>query len=185
MLRSIWNDSLELMLKQRNWAIAFALVMLISNVLLGIKIFYGQERVIIVPAYIKKSFWVEGESISKEYLEEMTMFFANLVLNVTPESIDYQSDVVLKYVSPEFHNIFYQRLLEEGQRLKKESLSTSFRPQEIIADNTKGEVIITGILTQYVGDKKAGQVKESYKATYVYSNGILMLNGFEVVDEKE
>lgn len=185
MLRNVWNQNLESVQKQRNWVIAFALVMLLGNVLLTIKVFHHRERVIIVPAYLKQSFWAEGEVVSKEYLEEMTMFFANLVLNVTPESIEYQSKIVLKYVSPEFHNILYQRLLGEGERLKKESLSTSFRPQEIKADNTKGEAIISGILTQYVGDKKAGQVKESYKATYGYSNGILMLTGFEVLDDEE
>src|SRR5690606_15531655 len=104
MLRNVWNQNLESVQKQRNWVVAFALVMLLGNILLIAKVFYHRERIIIVPAYLKQSFWAEGEVVSKEYLEEMTMFFANLVLNVTPESMEYQSKVVLKYVSPEFHN---------------------------------------------------------------------------------
>jgi conjugal transfer pilus assembly protein TraE len=184
MLRSIWKENLYALFKQRNWAIAFAVGMMITNVFLGVKVFRKEEKVIVVPAYLKQSFWVEGESVSKEYLEEMTLFFANLLLNVSPESMQYQRDVALKYVSPEFHNTLYQRLIEEEEQLRKQSLSTTFRAKEVKVNLDKGEATVKGILTQYVGDKKAGQAEEIYKATYGYTSGILTLNGFEVEDEQ-
>ncbi len=183
MLRSIWKQNINSLFSQRNWALIMASGMLVTNISLGAAVLTKKERVVIVPAYLKQSFWAEGESLSKEYLEEMTFFFANLLLNVSPESMAYQRDAVLKYVSPEFHNVLYQQLIEEEKKLRKQSLSTTFRPKEVRVNQEKGEAIISGILSQYVGDKKAGQVEESYKATYKYSSGILLLNGFEVCDE--
>jgi conjugal transfer pilus assembly protein TraE len=183
MLRSIWQENLYSVLKQRNMAAMMVACLMITNVLLGIKVFMHAERVIIVPSHFKQSFWAEGEAISKEYLEEMTIFFANLLLNVSPESMRYQGDVALKYVSPEFHNVLFQRLIEEEKKLAKQSLSTTFRVKEVLADQEKNEVIIRGLLTQYVGEKKAGHRTESYKATYSYHSGILLLTGFEAWDD--
>ncbi len=63
-------------------------------------------------------------------------------------------------------------------------LSTSFRVKEVSVYQDKNEAIIKGLLTQYVGDKKAGHTTESYKATYSYKSGILLLTGFEIWDEE-
>jgi conjugal transfer pilus assembly protein TraE len=183
MLRSVWKTNLHTLFKQRNWAIAMSIGLLISNMMLVMNTYIKKERVIVVPAHFKQTFWAEGESISKEYLEEMTIFIAGLLLNVTPESLGYQKDVVLRYVSPEFYNIFQQRLIEEEEKLRKEGLCTTFRPKEVKVNEKSGEVIISGILSQYIGDKKVGQVEESYKAIYGYSSGILLLKGFEIHEE--
>ena len=51
----------------------------------------GRERVVVVPPSINKTFWVESERVSAEYLEQMAYFLLQLKLNVTPQSIDHQS----------------------------------------------------------------------------------------------
>ena len=45
----------------------------------------GRERVVVVPPAIHKTFWVEAERASPEYLEQMGYFPAQLTLNVTPK----------------------------------------------------------------------------------------------------
>ena len=48
----------------------------------------GYERVIVVPPAVHKSFWVENDRVSAEYLEQMGYFLIQLALNVTPQSVD-------------------------------------------------------------------------------------------------
>ena len=60
----------------------------------------GRERVVVVPPSINKTFWVESERVSAEYLEQMAYFLLQLTLNVTPQSIDHQSRVLLQYAAP-------------------------------------------------------------------------------------
>ncbi len=183
MLRSVWKENLYSLFKQRNAALVMAFGLLVTNMLLGVKVYTKNERVIVVPAYLKQSFWAEGENISKEYLEEMSLFFANLMLNVSAESMSYQREVVLRYVSPEFHGDLKHRLIDEEDKMRQQGLTTTFRAQEVKADVKSGEVIISGTLSQYISGNRVGQVTESYKAIFEYSSGILLLKGFEVVDE--
>jgi len=183
MLRSVWKENLHSLFKQRNAALVLALGMMVTNIMLGVKVLVSNEKIIVVPAYLKQSFWAEGEVISKEYLEEMTVFFASMMLNVSPESLKYQGDVVLKYVSPELHAPLKQRLFAEEEKMRKQNLTTSFKPKEVQVDMDKGEAVISGILTQYVSGQKVGQVSEKYRACYGYSSGILLLKEFEAIDD--
>ena len=43
---------------------------------------------------------IESERVSAEYLEQMAYFLLQLTLNVTPQSIDHQSRVLLQYAAP-------------------------------------------------------------------------------------
>ena len=60
----------------------------------------GRERVVVVPPAIHKTFWVEAERASPEYLEQMGYFLAQLTLNVTPQSVEHQSRLLLQYAAP-------------------------------------------------------------------------------------
>ena len=60
----------------------------------------GRERVVLLPPAVHKSFWVEQDRVSPEYLEQMGYFLLQLILNVTPQSIDHQSRLLLQYAAP-------------------------------------------------------------------------------------
>jgi conjugal transfer pilus assembly protein TraE len=42
----------------------------------------GRERIVLVPPAIHKTFWVESDRVSAEYLQQMAYFLMQLTLNV-------------------------------------------------------------------------------------------------------
>ena len=77
----------------------------------------GRERVVVVPPSISKTFWVESERVSAEYLEQMAYFLLQLTLNVTPQSIDHQSRVLLQYAAPASYGELRSVLATAAERL--------------------------------------------------------------------
>jgi conjugal transfer pilus assembly protein TraE len=129
MLANIQKYNLSKLLQQRNAFMFIAVGLLLSNILLAIILFNKRERVIIVPAYLKQSFWSEGELVSPHYLEEMALFFAQLMLNASADTQGYRREVILRYVAPESHAALEKRILAEQKRFSKEGLATRFVPK--------------------------------------------------------
>ena len=64
-------------------------VSLLLNVILaaGLTALDKEDRVVVLPAEITKSFWLDADSVSPEYLEQMGLFALQLALNNSPEII--------------------------------------------------------------------------------------------------
>ena len=94
----------------------------------------GRERVVVVPPSINKTFWVESERVSAEYLEQMAYFLLQLTLNVTPQSIDHQSRVLLQYAAPASYGELRSVLATAAERVKRDGASTVFSAQDLAVD---------------------------------------------------
>ena len=81
-----------------------------------------------MPPTINKSFWVESDKVSADYLEQMGYFLAQLVLNVTPQSVDYQSNLLLQYAAPASYGELKTAMAVAGERLKRDGAATVFSP---------------------------------------------------------
>ena len=106
-------------IKERNIALIMAIIMGIGNLLLIINMITNKERIVVVPAYSHQGFWVEKAQVSKEYLEQMSLFFIENLLNLTADSIAYQKDVILKHVDPEFYAQLKNDSLTKSKDTKK------------------------------------------------------------------
>src|SRR5437660_12446522 len=92
------------------------------------------ERIILVPPHIKRTLWVEGGEVSKEYLEEMGAYLSKLLLDLSPTSFSYNHETLLKYAAPEAYGTLKKQLLKDGEQYTKLQLSTHFRPAQITAN---------------------------------------------------
>lgn len=87
-------------------ATTFLVVLLSGSLLVNVVLAFltvrmsDRERVVLVPPTINKTFWVESERVSAEYLQQMAYFLMQLTLDVTPQSVDHQASVVLQYAAP-------------------------------------------------------------------------------------
>jgi type IV conjugative transfer system protein TraE len=165
--------------KERNHIALLAVLMMVSNVLLVAFLFTNKERVVLVPAQIQTEMWTERKAVSKEYLEEMTLFFTHLLLDVSPHSMPYQRDVILRNVDPSLYNFLKHKLVKEQEKYKKENLSTSFRPTKVIVNTTTLESLVEGYLTSFVGGKAVQQITDIYRISFRYEAGRLFIKSFE------
>lgn len=178
MKERFYTISLYRLLKQRNRMFIVGCLLASSNLFMGMTLFFSSERVVIVPACVSKSFWVDRSAVSAEYLEEMALFFAHQILDVSAASASYQRDIVLRYTATSYHNALKKRLTEEETRAREGQISTSFKPVQIKVDEHRLEAELTGDLLSYVGGKLASQARETYLLRFQYQQGRLLVTHF-------
>ena len=171
---------------QRNFLTGLTIVLLSVTLLLTLFLFFKQQRVIINPPEVTQSYWIEGNQVSKSYVEEMALFFTHLLLDVTESNILTQGEVLLRYVTPNAYGDFKSKLLNDHKRLKKQQLSLQFTPQTI--DFVEPLTVdVSGFLANYVGAKKISQFKETYRMAFSQKKGRLFLESFQTIysEQKE
>lgn len=138
----------------------------------------SHQRVVVVPPTIHKTFWVESDRVSSEYLEQMGYFLMQLTLNVTPQSVDHQAKVLLQYAAPAAYGELRMALLAAAERLKRDGASTVFSPQDLIVDERTLRVGVRGQLTTFISDRRVAEVSKGYAIELQYSSGRVFLKSF-------
>ena len=131
--------------------LALLLGSMLTNLILAAFAFRmsSHERVVVVPPTVHKTFWVEDERVSAEYLEQMGYFLMQLTLNVTPLSIDHQSKVLLQYAAPAAYGELRTALSSAAERLKRDGAATVFSPRDLIVDERSLRVGIPAHTRRY------------------------------------
>ena len=165
-------------------ATTFLVVLLVGSMLVNLVLavfavrLAGHERVVVVPPTINKTFWVESDRVSSEYLEQMGYFLMQLTLNVTPQSVDHQAKVLLQYAAPASFGELRTALLGAAERLKRDGASTVFSPQDLSVDERALRVGVRGQLTTFISDRRVSEVSKGYAIELQYSGGRIFLKAF-------
>jgi conjugal transfer pilus assembly protein TraE len=158
---------------------ALALAQILALVIILVQL--GSERTIVTPPTINKSFWVTKSQVSQEYLEQMGAFVAWLILDVTPESIDWKKNVLLGYVMPEQSGALKLRQDVEAERLKKLNATTFFALKQLRPNEETQSVVLMGRLhTQINGQDTTNDIK-SYLAEFAHVGGRVHLKTFKEI----
>jgi len=179
---SIQRDSQRLFL-QRNILIVIGGVLLVTNFILAACLYGHTEKTIIVPTQLNQEVSFAGMEFSESYIEEMTNFFLGLLLDLTPDNVEYKSSLVLKHVEPGSYKNLKKYFKEEAEKHSKYRLSTHFSVTSVSAISSM-EREVTGILTSRFGDTGKKDQKVSYRIGYGNKNGRLLLEKFELVKDK-
>lgn len=187
MLRKLYESRLANAFAQNSF---YKLSLLSSgtvNILLAVVLIsaINSTRVIVVPPDIEKSFWVESDNVSKDYLEQMGLYISQLELNVTPNSHGYQSKQLLKYIHPSLAGEAESKFMAAGQQLKKDNASTWFRPSMVRVDAVRKQVAITGEYAVTVAEKQVVKLIKTYLAEFEMSGNRLFLTKFDEVNDSE
>lgn len=161
-------------------------IMAIAGVclLLGVIAFnlIGQEKTIIVPTDAKQSFWVKGNMVSKEYLEEMGYFISSLLLSVSPDTAEYQKTQILKYAAPYARGDLDIKMKVDIRRMKEKGLSTFFFANDMKFLVEDKKVAVTGTLQSFIGDKRVSSRETTWLIAFDYRNGQIYVKDFYETD---
>ena len=160
--------------------LALLLGSMLTNLILAAFAFRmsSHERVVVVPPTVHKTFWVEDERVSAEYLEQMGYFLMQLTLNVTPLSIDHQAKVLLQYAAPAAYGELRTALSSAAERLKRDGAATVFSPRDLSVDERSLKVGIRGQLTTFISDRRVSEVAKGYAVEFQYTAGQIFLKSF-------
>lgn len=175
----IRQHKLSELLAQRNTVLIVAFCMALSNIILVSAYVCKRARIILVPPQIKKTFWVEEGRVSKEYLEEMTLYISQLLLDNSPASFSYKREIILRYATPESYSELKKQLLKEEKTHQELQLSTHFKPLEIVASPETLEVKLKGYFTSFVAGQKVHDSQEQLTLQFTLRGGKLMLKSLK------
>lgn len=163
------------------------LMMIVTCIVLALVVFSmnGKERTVVTPATLSKSFWVDDEQVSKEYLEQMGVFLAQLELSVTPNTYKYQTETLLKYVHPSAYGALQVELAANGEKLARDNSSTWFTPRLTQVDSSGKRLAITGDFVTFISDKQVSKLPKTYLLEFVYTNAKLYLKTFTEANEND
>lgn len=166
------------------WLVLLLAILILVQLVLAARVI-GSERVVIVPPEIKRSFWVSGNAVSPEYLEEMAFWYAGLALNVTPSSSDYQSGLFLKFADPSEYGRLQAEMGTRTEFIKKNNVSTHFAVRTITADADRLRIALHGTLVTWTSDKKAGERATVFVIGFRHMNGRLYVSEFKETSEQD
>ena len=159
---------------------ALLAVSLLANVILALLTtrLSGRERVVLVPPTINKTFWVDSDRVSAEYLQQMAYFLLQLTLDVTPQSVEHQASVVLQYAAPASFGELRAAMAATADRLKRDGASTLFSTRDLVVDEATQRVGVRGQLTTFVSDRRVSEVSKAYAIELQYAGGRVFLKAF-------
>lgn len=154
---------------------------LVTNFVLALGMVFTKhtERTIVIPPHIQRSVWFENEKVSKEYLEEMGVFIAQLLLNTTPQTVEKQHGDLLKYVAPNYYQALQKELALSAKYIKQNNFGTWFVPRRVVGYEHNNTVEIEGQFQVAQNDKVTERSQRKLLITFNYENGKVMLTGIK------
>lgn len=158
-----------------------SLFLVVSNTLLSYFVITANtsEKTIVVPPSLDKAFWVEGNKVSPDYLEQMAKYFSQLLLTYHKENIAAQHDMVLRYTDSSVYGALRANLATDAERVVRNDMSSVFYQKG--AHIKKNTVYIDGVLLGMMGKKVVSRVNKTYKIEFEYRNGSLNVISFSEV----
>ena len=173
------------LLRNRNYLSFIASGLLGSNLVMTFALCTQSERIVLVPPHLTGPMWVERNQVSSQYLEEMALFFGSILLNKTPQSASYLHELLLRYADARGIGKLKHQLQEEEERYQKSGLSTSFYPKKVVVREKNLQVDLSGEMVGYVSQKCIFQREETYRLTFSFVHGRLLITSFEPLTVKE
>ncbi|MBP6103518.1 MAG: type IV conjugative transfer system protein TraE [Gammaproteobacteria bacterium] len=171
------------LLSQRNRLLIATGMLGVLCGLLGASNFYliGKERIIIAPPIIHREFWISTDAVSDHYLEQMSQFFAGLLLNVSPSTFAVNAEHLLAHVVPERFSSLKTQLVQQQMELERRGMSTSFHINRFKIDRKKLLVELQGELKILVANTPVESSTKIYSLKFVQQQGRLWIQSFEEV----
>jgi type IV conjugative transfer system protein TraE len=194
MEKTIGIANIEAVARQRNLFLVLTLMLSITLAVLSVKLMSSDEKIVLVPG-LSQQVWVENKGVSKGYLEETTLMYLPLLLDLNPEIIQHKVGVIFKYISqsdPKYMKNIQEYFANAKEKYKKFGLSTYFSAKNLEVDIKALTVTANGTLTSRYGERGFETQAASYSLSYEWLGGHLRLKEFirlpnetELREEKE
>ena len=145
----------------------------------------SKKSTIVIPANFHREFSISEHSISDSYLEQMTQYFVSLLLNVTPETFEGNSNLLLQHVLSNDYSLFKSQLTQQKQELSKKGISTAFYISNFKVYRKPLRVKLRGELRLMVGNSSMETKSNTYQIEYVNQHGRLYIKSFKEISKEE
>jgi type IV conjugative transfer system protein TraE len=184
---NIRNQNIEIVARQRNIFIVLCMLSLICLLIVSLKLLSTHERTILIPG-LNQEAWASDKGVSSSYLEETTVMYLPLLLDLDSTSIDWKRDRIMTYVSNS-NELNLKLLTEYFARVKEQynqfSLSTHFALKKLVTNPEQLKVKAYGQLVSRFGDRGFESEIAAYSLSYEWVAGRLLIKEFTKLSKEE
>ncbi len=139
----------------------------------------NNQKVVVLPPKVTKSFWVSGNQVSKSYLEQMAQMIAFYLFNISPNTAKLSVDNILLYVEPQFYSKVKTLLYKQVKYIQENDISRVFYPSIIKVDKP-GLIQVIGVKRDIIGNKIVSQDQIELDIGYRIKQGRFWINSIIV-----
>lgn len=143
------------------------------------------HRETLTPPAINKSFWVDGDAVSPEYLEQMGKFLLDLAINNTPLNCETNRAGLLKYTGSGSYGAISAQTAANCKIIEKSRLSVFFSASSVTIKASERSIVFNGSLTRWLSDKRLPDRAGAYRLRLGYSGGRIYLQELVEVDPRQ
>lgn len=184
---NIMSQNIEVVARQRNIFMVLCMLSLGCLLLVSLKLLSTHERTILIPG-LNQEAWATDKGVSSSYLEETTVMYLPLLLDLDSTSIDWKRDRIMTYVSNS-NELNLKLLTEYFARVKEQYnqflLSTHFALKKLVTDPEQLKVKAYGQLVSRFGDRGFESEIAAYSLSYEWVAGRLLIKEFTKLSKEE
>lgn len=174
---AISHERSQALLRQRN---LFALAS--AGLALGLVIAGGlaatRDREVMLVPTIRAPLTVSSAGVGRDYLEFVTRDAALMLLNRSPEGLDYWMAEILKLADPASNGRLKAELMRIVEEQRGSDVTQAFVIREIRVDPTSLTSEVRGTLKTFVGASVIASDDRRFRFTWTYRGLRLALAGF-------
>lgn len=142
------------------------------------------EQVVLVPV-TAETLTVSSGGIDTHYLELVTRDTALMLLNRSPESLDYWMEQILKVADPAAHGRLKADLVRIVDEQRGSDVSQAFVIRSMAVDTKSLTATVTGTLKTFVGAQVIASQERTFRFAWTKRGLSLGLTGFEQITTDE
>ncbi len=183
MKREAYEADVQMLIRQNRflWLTLGGIVTALVLALLVAWAGMGATRTVVTPPKIEKSFWITDNTASGEYIDQMAQWVSYLTLDVTPDNVQYKSDLLLKLAHPDYHGALHQKLRVNAEKIRRDNAATSFDIRTVRAAPDALAAILTGQLKVLINGTPVKNEIRHYLARFDLDGGKAQLIQFKQV----
>jgi len=171
-------------LRQRNRLAAAAAVLAVLVAIFGL-LSVSRDREVVLQPILRSPMTISSSGVSRDYLEAVTRDTAVLVLDRSPQNLEYWMNAVLAITAPSAQGRVKADLLKIVDEQRGSSISQFFTIQSISLNPNDLTSEVTGDLHTIVGAKEVSKENRTFRFTWKYSGVSLQLIGFGMVTTEQ
>lgn len=177
MLTQFSHERSQALLRQRNlFALTSAGLGIAFIITAGMAVTRDRELVL-VPT-IAKPLTISKSGVSADYLELITRDAALMLLNRSPESLDYWMAQILELAAPAHHGALKAELVRIVEEQRGSDIAQAFVIKELLVDEKGLTSEVHGTLKTFVGAQVIASDERKFKFNWTYQGLRLGLAGF-------
>lgn len=170
------------LLRQRNWLTGIAALLAITTIL-GVAGAASRDREILLVPITKQPLTISSAGASAEYMELVTRDTALMLLNRSPEGLDYWMEQILALADPGAHGELKASLIKIVDEQRGSDVAQAFIIRSLTVDPKALTSKVSGTLKTFVGAQVIASEERSFAFHWKYQGLRLSLTGFSQISD--